>query len=97
MDDQTSNNHTWEIGLQNKPKVKPVNDLVLPWNDLPMGTEFMAEDGLVYAVERRVGQSHGSAIYAIRGTDGAGFIVKMSAMEKACARLLSCSFGFVLF
>ena len=38
------------------------------WNDLPIGTEFMAE--VPYVVERKVGQSHGSAIYAIRSATG---------------------------
>lgn len=59
------------------------------WNDLPIGTEFMAQE-VPYVVERKVGQSHGSAIYAIRSATGAGFIVKMSAQnELACARLLT--------
>lgn len=39
------------------------------WNDLPIGTEFMAQE-VPYVVERKVGQSHGSAIYAIRSATG---------------------------
>eukprot|EP00434_Breviolum_minutum_P028808 symbB.v1.2.025482.t1/scaffold2475.1/size78315/1 len=58
------------------------------WNDLPVGTQFVEEE-VPYVVERKVGQSHGSAIYALRGSSGSGFIVKMSAQnQNACARLL---------
>ena len=41
----------------------------IEWNDLPIGTEFLAQE-VHYVVERKVGQSHGSAIYAIRSATG---------------------------
>ncbi|CAK9002125.1 unnamed protein product [Durusdinium trenchii] len=51
------------------------------WNNLPVNVEFVEKE-VRYIVEKKLGESSGSAIYAIRSANGGGFIVKMSAENK---------------
>ncbi|CAJ1449869.1 unnamed protein product, partial [Effrenium voratum] len=62
---------------------------VCAWNDLPPEAVF-ALDQVRYTVERKLGQSQGSVVYAIRSEKGEGFVAKMEAQGPlAAARRLA--------